>query len=176
MCEGSRIDHLTVAIHLDRMELGAFATIGRGNWITGFPKGDTTPHFRHQPDRDPALVMGEHSAITKSHHIDCTARIDIGAFTTIAGYQSQLLTHSIDVLENRQNATPIRVGHHCFVGTRCVMLGGAVLPDYSVLGAASLLNRSLEEPFALYAGSPAKLVKELPKDAGYFHREIGFVE
>ena len=176
MGEGSRIDHFTVAVHLDRMELGEHATIGRGNWITGFPIGSASGHFRHQPGREPALVMGRHSAITKNHHFDCTARIDIGAFATIAGYQSQLLTHSIDIAAGRQHAEPIRIGRFGFVGTRCVVLGGATLPDSSVLGAASLLNKPFDEPFVLYAGTPARHVKKLPEDAAYFRRERGFVE
>lgn len=176
MAEGARIDHLTVAIHLERVELGESATIGRGNWITGYPIDGPGSHFRHQPDREPALVMGGHSAITKNHHFDCTARIDIGAFATIAGYQSQFLTHSIDIAAGRQHAEPIRIGRYCFVGTRCVVLGGATLPDSSVLGAASLLNKPLEEPFALYAGTPARHVKKLPEDAAYFRRKQGFVE
>lgn len=176
MGEGARIDHLTVAIHLERLDLGENSTIGRGNWITGYPAGGPGPHFRHQPDREPALVMGRHAAITKNHHFDCTARIDIGEFTTIAGYQSQFLTHSIDIAAGRQHARPIRIGSYCFVGTRCVALGGATLPDCSVLGAASLLNKPLDEPFVLYAGNPARRVKKLPEDAAYFRRERGFVE
>jgi acetyltransferase-like isoleucine patch superfamily enzyme len=176
MGESARIDHFTVAIHLERMELGAHATIGRGNWITGFPKDSSGLHFRHQPDREPVLVMGEHSAVTKHHHLDCTARIDIGAFATIAGYQSQFLTHSIDLHANRQHAEPIRIGRYCFVGTRCVVLGGAGLPDRSVLGAASLLNKTFEETGTLYGGSPARPLKQLPPDSAYFHRTQGFVE
>jgi acetyltransferase-like isoleucine patch superfamily enzyme len=172
----SVIGHANVAIHLERMELGAAATIGRRNWITGFPKDQGSPHFSHQTDRHPALVMGEQSAITKNHHFDCTARIDIGAFTTIAGYQSQFLTHSIDVAAGRQHAEPIRIGRYCFVGTRCVVLGGAVLPDSSVLGAASLLNKVLDESFMLYAGLPAQPLKKLAQDSAYFCRQRGFVE
>lgn len=176
MGEGARIGHFTVAVHLERVELGAHATIGRSNWVTGYPKDGPGRHFLHQPDREPALVMGEHSAITKNHHFDCTERIDIGAFTTIAGYQSQFLTHSIDLAANRQHARPICVGRYCFVGTRCVVLGGAALPDYSVLGAASLLNKPFEESCVLYAGSPAHPLKKLPPDSAYFRRKQGFVE
>ena len=176
MGEKATIGHLTVAIHLERVELGSNASIGRSNWITGFPSSGPGKHFQHQTDREPVLVMGEHSAITKNHHLDCTARIDIGAFTTIAGYQSQFLTHSIDIVDSRQHAKPIRIGRCCFVGTRNVILGGAVLPDCSVLGAASLLNKAFDKPFALYAGTPARHLKMLPEDAAYFHRPQGFVD
>ena len=142
--------------------------------MNGFPSGDTR-HFKHQTDRRPRLEIGEHSAITKDHHLDCTSEIVIGSFTTIAGYGSQLLTHSIDIEANRQDSKPIHIGNYCFVGTDCTILGGAKLPDYSVLGAKSLLNKGFEETYKLYAGVPAREVKELSKDSGYLKREEGFV-
>lgn len=174
MGEGARIGHFNVAIHLQRVELGAHASIERGNWITGFPAGDAR-HFSHRKERAPVLVLGEHSAVTKDHHFDCTDRIEIGRFTIVAGYRSQLLTHSIDLAANRQDSAPIRLGDHCFVGTNVVVLGGARLPDRSVLGAKALLTESYAEPGWLYAGVPARAVKALPADAAYFRRTEGFV-
>lgn len=170
----ARIDHFTVAIHLDTIDLGDHATIGRSNWITGFSSGSTT-HFAHQTDRKPQLVVGAHSAITKHHHLDCTHEIRIGSFTTIAGYQTQLLTHSIDITANRQHSKPISIGDYCFVSTRCVVLGGAKLPHRSVLAAGAVLTKAFTESHSLYGGVPAHLIKTLPADAKYFHRVEGFV-
>lgn len=174
MGEQARIGHLNVAIHLGQIELGPHALVGRGNWITGFPEGDPR-HFGHCAGRDPALVMGAHSAVTKRHHLDCTDRIEIGAFTTVAGYGSQFLTHAIDLQLNRQDAAPIVIGDYCFVGTNVVMLGGAQLPARSVLGAKALLNKPHTQPGWLYAGVPARPIKTLPTDAAYFRRARGFV-
>ena len=175
MGENSRIDHLTVAVNLDKIFLSEKSTIGRGNWITGFPTNTDSPHFKHQIDRKAELILGASSSITKNHHIDCTNSIKIGKFSTIAGYNSQLLTHSIDIYESRQDSKPIIIGDYTFVGTNVVVLGGALLPNYSVLGAKSLLNHSLDKEWCLYAGVPAKEVKEISKDAKYFHRKEGFV-
>jgi acetyltransferase-like isoleucine patch superfamily enzyme len=171
----ARIDHFTVAVNLEKIVLKNKAKIGRGNWITGFPRGKNSLHFQHQANRQPELIMSESSAITKNHHLDCTDRISIGKFTTIAGYNSQLLTHSIDVLMNRQDSSPITIGEYCFVGTNVVVLGGATLPARSVLGAKSLLNKSFTEEWKLYGGVPAKMIADIPRDAGYFMRTDGFV-
>jgi len=176
MNEGSKIDHFTVAVNLDRIVMGQKSTIGRSNWITGFPTGTSSKHFQHQSDRKSELILGEHSAITKNHHIDCTSPIHIGRFVTIAGYYSQLLTHSIDVLNCRQDSRSIEIGDYCFVGTNVVILGGARLPARSVLGAKSLLNKAFDEEMQLYGGVPAKPVQSLPEDAMYFQRVEGFVE
>lgn len=175
MEEGAVIGHLNVAINLDYMYLGKNATIGRNNWITGFPTGTDSKHFAHQRDRRSELILGEESAITKKHHIDCTNSIIIGKYVTIAGYSSQLLTHSIDIYEGRQNSKSIFIGDYCFISTSVIILGGSSLPSYSVLGAGSILNKSFEKKYSLYAGTPAKLVKPLPIEAKYFTREKGFV-
>lgn len=171
----SSIGHGNVAIHLQKVQMGAYSSIARGNWITGYPV-DGGKHFSHQNDRAPELVLGEYAAITKNHHFDCTHRIAVGAYSTVAGYGSQFLTHSIDVIECHQDSKPIVIGDYAFVGTDCTLLGGAALPARSVLGAKSLLNKAWQEEYQLYAGVPAKPVKSLPNDAKYFHRTTGFVE
>jgi acetyltransferase-like isoleucine patch superfamily enzyme len=175
MAQGAKIDHLTVAVNLDSIRIGKDSTIGRTNWITGFPSGTDSLHFKHQEGRESELLIGNSSAITKNHHIDCTSRIEIGSFTTIAGYQTQMLTHSVDLVESRQDSSPIHIGDYAFVGTNCVVLGGSVLPSHSVLGAKSLLNKKFTEEWKVYGGSPARIVGEISRDAKYFSRKEGFV-
>ncbi|MEJ8826175.1 acyltransferase [Variovorax humicola] len=174
MGEHAYIGHLNVAIHLGRLVCAEYSSIERGNWITGHPPAGA--HFTHRTGRDPALLLGAHAAITKSHIIDCTDRVEIGAFTTMAGYHSQIITHGIDVVTARQDCKPISIGAYCLVGTRVTVIGGAVLPDRCVLGAGSLLNKAHVEECALYAGQPAMRVKAVPADAAYFQRERGFID
>ena len=174
MEEGSCIEHLTLCKNIDLLHLRPHASIGRANWITGFPL-IPSPHFAEEKDRHPELIVGEHSAITHRHFIDCTNSVVIGRFTTMAGFQSQILTHSIDLEKNRQTSAPVRVGDYCFIGTNCVLLGGSSLPNYSVLGAKSLLNKSFAESHQLYAGVPAQPIKKLSPELQYFRRTEGFV-
>jgi acetyltransferase-like isoleucine patch superfamily enzyme len=61
------------------------------------------------------------------------------------------------------------------VGTRVTVLGGAALPDRSLLGAGSVLNKAHIEECAVYAGQPAVKVKSVDPEAAYFHRSRGFV-
>lgn len=175
MAEHSQIGHFNAAVHLDLISIGKHSIIARSNWITGFPTNTNSKHFSHQNDRESNLIIGEHSAITKKHHIDCTNLIKIGNFVTVAGYSSQLLTHSINIGLNIQDSHPITIGDYCFVGTSSTILGGANLPRSCVLGANSLLNKSFSIPYRLYGGNPAKEIKELSKDLKYFNREVGFV-
>jgi hypothetical protein len=172
--EGARIGHLTLCKNIDLLHLGEHAIVGQLNWITGFPSGPSR-HFAHQPDRRPELIIERHAGISSRHLIDCTARVRIGAFATIGGFRSQIITHSIDLTAGRQAAEPIDIGEYCFTGTNSVMLGGSALPHHSVLGAQSLLNKKWDEPYRLYAGVPAKPIKELSPELEYFRRTEGFV-
>ncbi len=170
----TRIGHLTVCKGIALLHLQAHASIGNGNWITGFPR-EGGRHFAEEKDRQPQLIVGEHSAVTHRHLLDCTNSVTIGRFTTFAGFQSQILTHTIDLARSRQTSAPVQIGDYCFVGTNSVLLGGSILPDYCVLGAKSLLNKSFTETHQLYAGVPARSVQQLPTDYEYFRRTEGFV-
>lgn len=170
----ARIGHLSLVKGLDELRLGECARLGNLNWVSGFPSGGGA-HFSHQPDRKPSLAIGDHAAVTNRHLLDCTNSVAIGAFSTFAGFRSQILTHSIDLAESRQSSAPVVIGDHCFVGTDCVILGGARLPSRSVLGAKSLLNKAHHTEGMLYAGVPAAPIKQLPEGWKYFAREVGFV-
>jgi acetyltransferase-like isoleucine patch superfamily enzyme len=175
MAAETKIDHFTVAIHLDRIEMGYRSFIGRSNWITGFPTRTGSLHFKHQGERRAELVLQESVDITKNHHFDCTDAIMIGRFTTVAGYNSQFLTHSIDVFEGRQDSAPIHIGEYSFIGTNVVITGGSILPSHSVLGAKALLNKKFVDEWTLYGGVPAKPIREIPRTAKFFTRTTGFV-
>ena len=175
MGKNSSIGHLTVCKGMERVALGDHASIGRLNWITAYPL-NRPPHFAHMPDRQPQLIVGEHSAITHRHIIDCTEEVVLGSYATIAGFRSQILTHSIELSECRQHARPVRIGSYTFVGTACTILGGSVVPDFSVVAANALVNKSHEERYRLYAGVPARPVSELDPAMKYFTRTSGFVE
>ena len=174
MEEGSRIDHLTICKNIALLHLKPHAFIGRGNWITGFPLGPS-PHFAAETDRQPQLILGAHAAITHRHFIDCTNSVTIGDFSTFAGFQSQIMTHSVDIERSCQSSLPVHIGKYCFVGTNCVLLGGSALPDFSVLGAKSLLNKAFDESYQLYGGVPAEPLKKLSPDCKYFLRSDGYV-
>lgn len=174
MEEGARIGHFNVCKGVQKLDMHGYSAISSLNWITGFPLSKSR-HFAHQPERMPQLILEEHSAIASRHLIDCTATVTIGKFTTVGGFYSQILTHSLDLAASRQSCSPIEIGAYCFLGTNCVLLGGSILPDYSVLGAKSLLNKPWTESYQLYAGVPAQPIQKLAADTKYFTREVGFV-
>lgn len=174
--EDARIGHLTLIKGLAELRLSRGGRIGNLNWITGLPVVAGSKHFSHVEGRAPCLTLGEQSAITNRHLIDCTDSVRIGAFSTLAGFGSQVLTHSIDLKLGRQSSAPVVIADYCFVGTRSVLLPGAVLPPFSVLAAGAVLTERKDESWSVYGGVPARKVADVSSDSAYFKRKRGFVD
>jgi acetyltransferase-like isoleucine patch superfamily enzyme len=173
MAPGSQIGHFSVIRNVDLVELGENANIGTFNWVFGMPTSIVSPHFEIETDRTSTLHLGRESCLTSRHIVDCTDRVTIGAFTTIAGFSSQILTHGIDTTRNRQSSAPVTIGRHCLIGSGCLLLKGAVVPDHSVVAAGSVFRGTPEQTHQLFSGVPAAPVKTLPGDLPYFARDEG---
>lgn len=174
MGPGARIGHLTRVKGLVELSIGEGAELGNLNWVTAVHSNHPV-HFAADEERNPSLVIERHAAITHRHLIDCTDRVVVGEYSTVAGWRSQILTHAIDVRLSRQSAESVSIGRYCFVGTGVVILKGACLPDYSILSAGSVLAATMSDSFMLYSGVPAVAIKPLDRTSRYFHRTQGFV-
>ncbi len=170
MCADATIGHLNLirGLNLLNMELGA--GISHLNWITGVP--EDAPYFPKQPDRRSQCIIEEGGGITRRHYIDCTNAVRIERYAMIAGMGTQILTHSVDMETNQQGSEPVTVGEYSMVGTRSVILGGATLPAFSALGAASMLRSSFTDTYSIYSGVPAQRVASISPDAKYFSHTV----
>lgn len=175
MQKNSKIGHMNVIKGLTKISMGESSSIGNLNWVSGFSEDIKSEHFSDQVSRSPELIIGDHSAITNRHLIDCTDKVSIGRFSTFAGFRSQILTHSISISDARQRSGAVSIGDYAFIGTASVILPNSALPNFSVLGAGSVLNKKFTEEYQLYAGTPARPVKKLDSRAIYFNRKTGFV-
>lgn len=161
MGKNCSIGHFTICrTSVDRIAMADNSRMGSFHLITGISTMNIR-HFRHVKDRKCELVIETGVGIPSRKFFDCNGGIYIGAFSTIAGQWTQFLTHSIDIYNSRQDAKPIRIGKYCFIGTGCILLPGAELPDYSVLGAGSVLNKKYTESGCVYAGTPAVVKKRI---------------
>ncbi|WOJ94277.1 hypothetical protein R0135_03715 [Congregibacter variabilis] len=166
---GAKIGDFTIVRNMNDVVLADLSHIGTFNWIYG----DTScKNFAHKADRVSSLKLGYGASITSRHIVDCTDKVEIGEFSIVAGYRSQLLTHSIDLKACRQDCAPIVVGRRSFVGTNCVILKGAVVPDKSIISASSVFAQTEEAtPGQMWVGTPAVAVKKLDDELGFFGRQ-----
>lgn len=91
--------------------------------------------------------------------------VSIGDRTTVS-FDVAFVTHdaATRVLRNlpgRNKETviyePIKVGSNCFIGCRSVILPGVTIGDNTIVGAGSVVNRSLP-PNSVCAGVPCKVI------------------
>lgn len=164
----SSIGPRNVIRHLEELRLGEGAKIGARNSITGIPLG--SPAFSHSPRRDPSFIMGAHAILTEAHEVDCADRVEIGEHAAIAGFRSQILTHSLNLVRDRQETSAVAVGPHSAVMSGCILLSGTRIPARCIISAGSVVNTRLATENTFYRGNPAEPVRELPDRLQFFRR------
>jgi acetyltransferase-like isoleucine patch superfamily enzyme len=134
---------------------------------------------------DSTLIIGDDAKLTG--HILIVGRgrtVSIGARTTAQGvyimcreadvtigpdcmFSREIEVRSTDVHKiydlttgARVNpAGPVVIGAGVWVAARAFISKGVKIPDGSIVGAASFVNRAFDEPNVIIAGTPAKVVK-----------------
>lgn len=71
-------------------------------------------------------------------------------------------SHAIEDLEGKRinPAKDIVIGNHVWIGQKTLVLKGSNIADNCIVGAYSLVNKTLKESNCVYAGHPAHKVKE----------------
>jgi acetyltransferase-like isoleucine patch superfamily enzyme len=81
------------------------------------------------------------------------AGLHIGARTYIA-FEAAILTH--DMTRGLRRHT--RIGKHCFIGARSIILPGLEIGDESIVAAGSVVTRDVP-PRSIVAGNPAQIIR-----------------
>jgi acetyltransferase-like isoleucine patch superfamily enzyme len=61
--------------------------------------------------------------------------------------------------ETADKVADIEIGNDVWIGVKVVVLPGIHIADGCVVGAGSIVTKSLTEPYGIYAGNPAKLIR-----------------
>lgn len=170
MGPGASIGHRNVFRAIDELRLGPRASIGTRNWVAGIPRAAEL--FPNSPNRKPSLVMGEGALLTDAHEIDCADRVELGDYASLAGYRSQVLTHSLNLVRDRFEAHPVTIGDRSAVMSGCILQSGTRVPERCIVSAGSVVNSKLARPLTFYRGNPAEPVRELPPTLGFFQRGL----
>ena len=166
MGPGSSIGPLNVIRGVEEVRLGQGARIAERNWISGFPLG--AEHLERAPNRYPALILGDHAQITIGHKIDCSDRVELRDHAILAGFQTTVLTHSLDLVRNWHVTRPIEIGERSAVMTDCILLSGAHVPAHCIVSAGAVVNTKLKDEYTFYSGNPARAVRELPPGIAFW--------
>jgi acetyltransferase-like isoleucine patch superfamily enzyme len=72
-------------------------------------------------------------------------------------------SHSILEIESGKRinyAADVRIGDHVWVASHVMILKGVNILDDCIIGAGSVVTRSVDEKNVIYAGNPARVVKK----------------
>ena len=111
------------------------------------------------------LSIGRGAFINTGCLFDLTADIDLAELVHLAPRVSIYTSgHEIGPPRCRAGAVtsaPVRIGAGTWIGANAVILPGVRIGPSIVVGAGSVVTADLVEP-GLYAGTPARFIKDLP--------------
>lgn len=121
----------------------------------------------------PSLEIGDDVSVEQSVHIGCMHRIQIRDRVTIAARCTILdFSHPYEDVEDESSLVtrvtndpaPVEIGEGSFLGTGVVILPGVKLGKRCVVGANSVVTRSMPD-YTVCAGAPAKPIRRYSPQA-----------
>jgi acetyltransferase-like isoleucine patch superfamily enzyme len=118
------------------------------------------------------LWVGQNGIMKIGPNFNVTASAQIGCFHQVIIGKDVLFSWDILLMDTDSHAIydkemrvinpdkPIIIMDNVWVGARTIILKGAYLPENSVVGAGSLINKKFEKSRVLIAGNPSRIVKE----------------
>ena len=106
------------------------------------------------------LELDEFVAVGHSVDIYNFAPIRIRRMSVVS-QRCYLCTGSHDYSDPKMPLTfkPIDIGSECWVAAEAFIAPGVTIADGVVVGARSVVTRSIDAPWTVWAGNPAKLIK-----------------
>ncbi len=111
---------------------------------------------------DAKLKIGDRM-VCHTGHINLASPVTIGNDVGLS-HDVDLITHGFwySVLQGYPRVfKEINIGNNVIVGWKTVIMSGVSIADNTVIGSHSTITKSLLESKAIYAGSPAKLIKHI---------------
>lgn len=111
------------------------------------------------------LILEAGVVIARDSVLDARGGLTLQS-SALIGFESILLTHThrspivgVPIQDQGMYEKPIVIGRRAWLGTRVIVLPGAVLGNDVIIGSGSVVTKNLA-PEAIYAGSPARLIRQ----------------
>lgn len=111
------------------------------------------------------LCLQGNILIQNHSKVHCANSITIGEYSRIS-WESQIFDTNMHYLINpdgriSNNKGTVVIGNYCWIGNRCTIQKGTMLPDFSVVASNSLVNKDFtSQPHGVIAGTPARLISK----------------
>ncbi|RUT70384.1 acyltransferase [Flavobacterium cupreum] len=110
------------------------------------------------------VIFGNKFTITAESEIVCSKGIEFGT-NCLLSWDILIMDSDHHTIWNEKGSVvnppeEIVIEDNVWVGCRGLILKGSQIPSNSVIAANSVVTKKLEEPNAVYAGNPARKIKE----------------
>lgn len=114
------------------------------------------------------VILGENVVINQFCLLDCRRYpVNIGPNSDIGPYtRIWTLGHNPDSDEHALYGGPVTIGHHVWVASGVTILPNLKLEDGCVVGAASVVHKSVDNK-DIVAGNPAKFIRKRENKLDY---------
>lgn len=151
----SFVDPSVQFIGCEHIAIGNRCIISEGCWF----------NVNDRSGKSPVIVIEDHCIISRRTFMSSGRSIRIGAYSLI-GNESSFLGADHDfgdpfmpyLIAPAVSGESIVVGANCWMGTACTVLKGVHIGHGCVIGARSLLTKSIP-PLSVAVGNPARVIK-----------------
>lgn len=116
---------------------------------------------RIEVGRGATLRIGRGTYINRGTTIICHERVEIGERCLVSWDVVIGDSNEHDWPGIGEQTAPVTIGDHVWIGCRSIILRGVSIGSGSVIGAGSVVTRSIP-PGVLAAGQPARVIRSLP--------------
>lgn len=120
-----------------------------------------TRHFIGVTNSNAVLELGSYCFFNDGVEIGATKKISIGAYTKL-GPGVVILDSNFHQVQETDDVyqAEVVIGRNVWVGQNAIVMPGVSIGDHSVIGANSVVTRSIP-PKVIAAGSPAVVLKDI---------------
>jgi acetyltransferase-like isoleucine patch superfamily enzyme len=114
----------------------------------------------HPFSSDNYIRLGDNVFVGRSCEFNCSSKIIVGDNTMIAS-NTTIVDAAHDTQKEQKLKTiseEIIIGNEVWIGARCVILKGVSIGTGAIIGAGSVVNKSIPE-YEIWAGTPARFIK-----------------
>lgn len=115
--------------------------------------------------KDGKMTIGSYTLINSYCRVWCTSVMNIGNNVRVS-WESQLFDSNFHYLVDDEGYTHdckgrVEIGDNVWIGNRCTLSKGTVLPNYCIVGSGSFVSKDFSEfgERTIIGGAPAKYIK-----------------
>jgi serine acetyltransferase len=119
-----------------------------------------------ETDSEPSLVAASNVFIGRNTYVGAWKPISIGSDTLIGAYcyitsgNHRFAAPDLPVRMQGYDGAPITIGRNVWLGAHVIVLPGVIIGDNAVVGAGSVVTRSVPEA-EIWAGVPARRIRSI---------------